>query len=275
MKKTVIQFKNTLDRLYETFDFEFHKKNDPIDFPHRYTREEDIESVAFIACLFAYGKVNVFKSFLEEVFIIMGRGPYEFIMNGSDALNRKLFRKMRYRFNNGEDILLLFRGMKKALMVNGSLKNMFLRHHKAGGNDIKRSLEGFVSDLYTFTGKKSSLTRGFRHLLPDPSGGGACKRLNLFLRWMVRDRDIDFGLWKEVGGDRIVIPLDTHIARISRCLGLTERRSNDWRTAEEITRSLKLYDPEDPLRYDFVLSHKGISGSCRADESMCIECALR
>jgi len=165
--------------------------------------------------------------------------------------------------------------LRKALIMHGSIKSIFLTRYRASEQNIKRALEEFVADLYQLAGKKGIVKRGFRHLLPSPAGGGSCKRLNLFLRWMVRDQDIDFGLWKEVDKNRIVIPLDTHVARISRCLGLTERKSNDWKTAAEITESLKLYAPADPLRYDFVLSHLGISGSCRADESACITCRLR
>jgi len=275
MKIPVQRLKNTLNRLYDTVDFELHKKNDPIEFPHRYTREEDIEVVAFIACLFAYGKVSIFKTFLERLFATMGGDPYDFLISSSDAVNRKLFQGMRYRFNDEGDILLLFRTLRKAVIMHGSIRSMFLTRYRASEQNIKRALEEFVADLYQLAGKKGIVKRGFRHLLPSPARGGSCKRLNLFLRWMVRDRDIDFGLWKEVEKNRIVIPLDTHVARISRCLGLTERKSNDWKTAVEITESLKLYAPADPLRYDFALSHLGISGSCRADESACITCRLR
>lgn len=274
MKSPEQRLKNTLNRLYDTVDFELHKTNDPIEFPHRYAREEDIEVVAFIACLFAYGKVGIFKAFLERLFATMGSDPYDFLISSSDAVNKRLFQGMRYRFNDEGDIVLLYRTLRRALVMHGSIKNLFLTQYRAS-EDIKKALEVFVADLYQLAGEKGIVKRGFRHLLPSPAGGGSCKRLNLFLRWMVRDRDIDFGLWREVGKNRIVIPLDTHVARISRCLGLTERKSNDWKTAAEITESLKLYDPEDPLRYDFAISHLGISGSCRADESACITCRLR
>jgi uncharacterized protein (TIGR02757 family) len=115
---------------------------------------------------------------------------------------------------------------------------------------------------------------GLSQFCPLPSKGSACKRFNLFLRWMIRDRDIDLGIWKGVPKNKLIIPLDTHIARISRCLGLTKRRSQDWRTAVEVTGALRRFDPEDPLKYDFALCHHGISGLCRGErkKEICREC---
>jgi uncharacterized protein (TIGR02757 family) len=106
----------------------------------------------------------------------------------------------------------------------------------------------------------------------SPDKGSACKRMNLYLRWMVRDRDIDFGIWKGIPKDRLIIPLDTHIARIGKCLGLTVRSTADWKMAQEITRSLKRLDPVDPLKYDFALCHQGIAGVCSTQK--CADCRL-
>jgi uncharacterized protein (TIGR02757 family) len=118
---------------------------------------------------------------------------------------------------------------------------------------------------------------GLRQFFPSPASGSACKRANLFLRWMVRDRDIDFGIWQGIPKNKLVIPLDTHIARISRCLGFTERKSQDWKAAVEITESLKKFDPEDPLKYDFALCHHGISGMCGGErrDTGCKDCVFK
>jgi len=114
---------------------------------------------------------------------------------------------------------------------------------------------------------------GMMHFFPTPAKGSACKRMNLFLRWMVRDRDIDFGIWKGIPKNKLVIPLDTHIARISRCLGFTMRRSADWKAAVEITNALKQFDPDDPVKYDFALCHHGIAGMCaKGDVRLCTGC---
>jgi uncharacterized protein (TIGR02757 family) len=118
---------------------------------------------------------------------------------------------------------------------------------------------------------------GLKQLLPSPRKGSACKRMNLFLRWMVRSEDIDFGIWDNIPPNKLVIPLDTHIARISKCLGLTRRASADWKMAEEITGALREFDPEDPLKYDFALCHHGISGLCKGErnDNTCLECVFR
>ncbi len=120
-------------------------------------------------------------------------------------------------------------------------------------------------------------TRGLRHLLPDPAGPGASKRWNLYLRWMVRGPDaVDLGLWHEVPASALVVPLDTHVHRVARALGLTARPDASWRTAEEITAALALLDPQDPVRYDFALCHLGMSGACpaRRERARCEACVL-
>jgi uncharacterized protein (TIGR02757 family) len=148
----------------------------------------------------------------------------------------------------------------------GSLKKLFLHYYRRDLEDIGHALGGFldtfldidITPVYGRNRQPGGLT-----FFPALKKGSACKRLNLFLRWMVRDRDIDTGVWNEVLPSQLIIPLDTHIARISRCLGLTTRTSSDWKTAKEVTRSLKRYDPHDPLKYDFALCHQGISGLCK------------
>ncbi|GAC1603956.1 MAG: hypothetical protein NVS4B10_16730 [Myxococcales bacterium] len=146
---------------------------------------------------------------------------------------------------------------------------------------MREALGAFVDDLLApdfrpFTGARAP-TRRLKHLLPHPARGSACKRLNLFLRWMIRPADgVDFGLW-EVPAAALVIPLDTHVHRIGRFIGLTRRADLSWRTAEEITARLRTLDADDPVRYDFALSHLGISGSCpsRRDARKCEGCPLQ
>ena len=124
---------------------------------------------------------------------------------------------------------------------------------------------------------RGRLSRGYRHLFPLPSAGGPCKRLHLFLRWMVRREAPDFGLWTSVSPARLLIPVDTHVENMSRAIGLTRRRSRNWRMAEEITAALAAVDPGDPVKYDFALCHKRMSGDCRdrRDAVVCAPCGLR
>jgi uncharacterized protein (TIGR02757 family) len=156
-----------------------------------------------------------------------------------------------------------------------------MQFYRPDAPDIREGLSGFVAALLDVDTSpvygKDVRPAGLRQLFSSPVNGSACKRANLFLRWMVRDRDIDFGIWKAVPKNRLIIPLDTHIARISRCLGFTERKSQDWKTAVEITEALKRIDPEDPLKYDFALCHHGISGVCRGmrESAACKKCVFK
>ncbi|MGE5894135.1 MAG: TIGR02757 family protein [bacterium] len=261
--------KKNLDRLYESFDFSRHRNIDPIEFPHRYQAPEDREIVAFLSSFFAYGKVELFKSFLERMFQAMGDSPYRFVLNFESKRDSETFSGFLYRFHGERDIIALFNALKKSLHDSGSLKNIFLHEYDGKDGNIRKALSGFVRYLNQRAGRNKN------SLIPSPHSGSACKRLNMFLRWMVRDRDVDFGLWKEIPKHKLVIPLDIHIGRIARCLRLTQRKSDDWKTAEEITESLKRFDPEDPLKYDFALCHQGIAGICRADKGLCARCVLK
>lgn len=275
------KLKNTLDTFYREYDFRQRMLHDPIEFPHRYRKTGDIEVAAFLASSFAYGKVTLFKPVVEKILNLMGRSPSDFLLNVSIRRESKRFEGIQYRFNKNEDILCLLLMLQTILKEEGSLKNAFMRHYRSADADIGSALAGMVEALLAVNTSviygSNARPAGLLQFLPSPAQGSACKRLCLYLRWMVRDRDIDFGIWKEVGKDRLVIPVDTHIMRISRCLGFTKRKAANWKTAVEITRALKQFDPQDPLRYDFALCHHGISGICRGekDRSVCSECIFR
>ena len=160
--------------------------------------------------------------------------------------------------------------------------NESMRNSSPNPGSGRAALGAFVDELYApdftpITGQRGP-TRRLKHLLPHPDRGSACKRLNLFLRWMVRGPDgVDFGLWREVPAGELVVPLDTHVHRIGRFIGLTRRKDLSWKTAEDVTRRLRQLDAEDPVRYDFALSHLGISGTCasRKDLRRCADCPLK
>lgn len=281
MNKTRMRIKPVLDKFYREYDFQERMRHDPIDFPHRYKNTADIEVSGFIASCFAYGKVALFKQVVGTILSVMGESPGGFLMEFNLKRQRKSFAGIIYRFNENDDILCLLYLIHKTLVRHGSLENCFRRFYESGDKTIERGLSGLVgSFLKTDTSPvygADARPPGLVQFFPVPENGSACKRANLFLRWMIRDRDIDFGIWKGVPRDRLVIPLDTHIARISRCLGLTARSSQDWKMAVEITNSLKKLDPEDPLKYDFALCHHGISGMCKAGgvHAACTGCVFR
>ena len=171
--------------------------------------------------------------------------------------------------------------MSHLLRSHKSIENVFKSFYKKTDSDTGKALTGFIdyalktdtSDIYGKNLKPGGLLQFF----PSPSKGSACKRKNLFLRWMIRKRDIDFGVWKGIPENKLIIPLDTHIARISRCLGFTKRKSQDWKMAVEITNALKKLDSGDPLKYDFAMCHYGISGLCgpKKGDGNCADCLLK
>lgn len=271
--------KKTLDLFYGEYDFQGRISHDPIKFPRRYSSPRDIEVSAFIASSFAYGKVDLFSKVIEKVLSLMGKSPYDFLQGFAVKRDRALFSGIKYRFNENDDIVCLLFLLERILKKYSSLENAFRFFYSPDDPDIGAGLAGLINAfLETDTSPvygKDSRPPGLMQFLPSPVNGSACKRANLFLRWMVRDRDIDFGIWKEIPKNKLVIPLDTHIARISRCLGFTRRKSQDWKMAAEVTAALRKFDPEDPLKYDFALCHQGISGFCGRGEENCMACRLK
>jgi uncharacterized protein (TIGR02757 family) len=146
-----------------------------------------------------------------------------------------------------------------ALKEYESLENIFLKDYSINSNNIKQTLTSFVKVLYGYIPHYTESTKGIRHLIPNPENGSACKRLNLFLKWMVRKGSVDLNIWKNVSTSDLIIPLDTHVARVSRNIGLTERKADDWITASQITEKLKKFDPKDPAKYDFAIFGAGIA----------------
>ena len=273
--------KSTLDRFYREYDFKARLGHDPIEIPHRYNNPLDIEIAAFITCSLAYGRVELFKPVAERLLSEMGASPYEFLLEFRLKKQGKLFKGIKYRFNENEDLIALLFILHKIVRRHTSLEKLFMKFYRPGSLTIEEGLAGFTASLLEINTSqiygKEMKPAGLKQLFPSPVNGSACKRANLFLRWMVRDRDIDFGIWKEIPANRLIIPLDTHIARISRCLGFSRRTSQDWKMAVEITESLRRIDPEDPLKYDFALCHHGISGICKGRKASaeCKGCVFR
>ena len=271
--------KSTLNRFYREYDFQVRLLHDPIELPHRYKDPHDIEIAGFLAACFAYGKVGLFKPVVEKTLSLMGKSPADFLQQFSLSKHARLFQGIQYRFNRNKDILCLLFMLHMLLKKERSLENSFMKHYQDEDENISNALSGMINGFLSINTTKvygrDIRPAGLMQFFPSPEKGSTCKRQNLFLRWMVRDRDIDFGIWKDIPKNKLVIPLDTHIMKISQCLGFTKRKSADWKTAVEITESLKRFDPEDPLKYDFALCHHGISGLCKGmNDYGCRECAF-
>lgn len=234
---------------------------DPIFFPHSYEDPREIEISAFIAAVLAYGRIDLFKKTIGRILALSDGHLFDYISTFESNCERPRFKGLYYRFNTEEDLFSLVQLISGVIKKEGSLGALFMTFYHEDAEDIGPALSRFVAVL---RGKlPAPLSRGLSYLLPSPTSGSACKRLNLFLRWMIRPNDgVDFGLWKAISPAKLIIPLDTHIIRIARYLRLTTRRTPDWKMAAEITAVLRQCDPSDPLRYDFSLCHLGISGAC-------------
>ncbi len=273
--------KKILDEFYLDYDFQNRMRYDPIEFPHRYKDPRDIEVSGFIAASLAYGRVDLFKPVVEKILSKAGNHPYGFLLEFNPRKHSKLFTGMKYRFNESSDIVCLFFLLHKLLRKHSSIETAFKTFYDSDDPDIGNGLTGLIDTFLQMNTSavygKNVRPTGLLQFFPSPTKGSACKRANLFLRWMVRDRDIDFGIWKGIKKNKLVIPLDTHIARISRCLGFTKRKSQDWNMAVDVTSALRKFDPEDPLKYDFALCHHGISGVCKGERNVegCEGCVFR
>jgi len=273
--------KAPLDALYRDMDWPARTAADAIQYPMRYPDPGDRELVALLSACLAYGRVSLFGAQLELALAAMGRSPRRFVLGFDVARHADAFAGFRYRFNRPRDLAAFCVAARDILARHGSLGAYFAAGFSPSDGTVGPALERFVdgflaADLSAvFPGRR--LSYGYRHFFPRPSTGGPCKRLHLFLRWMIRREPPDFGLWREVPPSALLIPVDTHIEHMARALGLTRRRSRNWRMAEEITARLRSLDPDDPVKYDFSLCHKRMSGDClgRRDALVCPPCQLR
>ncbi len=231
---------------------------DPIEIPRLYSNKTDIELTAFVASVFAYGNVKQILKTLYAITDLLGNRPAQTLKRKSNLSDEIRLSQIKYRFYSNEDIVNLFELLRFVYKKYDSLENLFARGFDAKEKNVKTGIENFSREMLRICENKNCLTRGIKFMFPLPSKNSATKRMNLFLRWMVRKDEIDFGLWKNMPASTLVIPLDVHIGKIARKLGFTQRKSNDWKTAEEITDALKIFDAEDPVKYDFALCHIGM-----------------
>ncbi len=256
--------KNYFDELYLKFNSSDRIVSDPIQFVYQYKDMESAEVAGFIAAVFAYGRVeNIIKN-IESILFQFGGNPYNFIVNNNTSFI-EIFEGFKYRFNNSGDLALLLETLRITLRHHSSLRLLFKKLWKNTGGDIKKTEIEFIGILKKNADialRKNTLkTSAFQYLLSSPERGGAAKRLNLFIKWMGRKDFVDPGLWAEEIPDlkrNLIIPLDTHISLCARNFEMTSRKTNDWKTALEITEYLKKLDPEDPIKYDFALCHNGM-----------------
>jgi len=238
----------TLENLYRRYNRRKYVHPDPLEFLYGYPAVRDREIVGFIASSLAYGRVVQILRSVETVLGRMGPSPYEFLKKTPARSLQQIFSGFKHRFTADVELVSLMSGMKKVILEYGSLNECFL----AGTTGSDRTI---LSALEKFTAK---LNCKDNYLVPSPKRGSACKRLNLFLRWMIRKDAVDPGGWKGIPKSKLIVPVDTHMTRIGRVLGLTQRKSADMKMALEITKSFRKLVPKDPAKYDFALTRFGI-----------------
>ena len=254
-----------LDEAYDGFNLA-HSTRDPIWTVRRFADPSDQEVVAFIAAALAFGRVQSVLQTVDAVLDVMGPSPAAFLgaFTPADAAR---FEPLGHRWIRSRDLAALAWQLHQMLRDHGSIQGFFAEGGRHTGDEtVEAALESFsrramALDLAAIYGRGPA-GAGVGYFFTRPSSGGACKRLNLFLRWAVRRDAVDLGLWSAVTPAQLIVPLDTHIIRVGRCLGLTRRVSPGWKMAVDITATLRRLAPEDPVRYDFAMCHLGMMGAC-------------
>ncbi|MHC4338127.1 MAG: TIGR02757 family protein [Planctomycetota bacterium] len=276
MNKRATQLTKVLERLYAKYNHREFIPPDPLQFVYQYSDPGDKEVVGFLAAQLAYGRVQQIEKSVTDLLGRMGDSPVRFVRN-FDKHKRNRLEGFKHRFTTADclsDLLLL---LKEVLNQYGSIEAFFVRGYNPNDKNIISALSNFCEsllDIYSETDSRH-IPRGLSYLLCRPSAGSACKRLNLFLRWMVRNDEVDVGLWTSVDKSKLIVPVDVHMGRLCRILGLHNRRTVSLSAAIEITESFAEVEPGDPVKYDFALSRIGILENCTGRyQQKCEDCEL-
>lgn len=267
-KKHILKLKEPFDEILKTYSADY-LLSDPLKFAHQYEDPYDQEAAAFIASALAYGSVPQIFQILTRVLKELGKRPARFLREYEPKKHSDLFQGFYYRFHEAIDFKLLIYFLSQIYKKHRSLGVSFRRHFRPEEETLRNALSRWIEEILEedvsgfYPSKRLPEDAPVRFFFSSPKDGSSCKRLNLFLRWMVRGPDgLDLRLWDFIPPSKLVIPLDTHIYRIARSLKLTERKSPNWNMAEEITGHLRLLDPHDPIKYDFALTRLGILQIC-------------
>ena len=255
--------KTELDTLVEKYENPDFISSDPVQFIHRgrekrgcgaLTPDEikDVEIAGFISALFAFGSRKVFIKKLNSLFDTMEGKPLDFILNG----DFKLLSDFDYRFAKPGDVIAILTVLKKLYSSSDGLRELFEYGYKID-NTVLSSLTAVTDYFYA---NNPDITQGVSFMLAQPRKGGAMKRLNMYLRWMVRKPPVDLALWKFIKPADLLIPLDVHVGNVSRKMGLLSRNANDFKSVLALTEKLREFDSEDPVKYDFAMFGAGVEG---------------
>jgi uncharacterized protein (TIGR02757 family) len=260
---TIAELRRRLDALYRHYDHRFVDP-DPLQFVRACTAPEDREVVGLVAAVLAYGNVTQIKRSIAAVLEVLGPRPARALRRLEPRATAARLRGFRHRFNDGRDVACLLHFLRQMRAEGSSVESFFARGLDPAAPDVGEALASFAAralalDHGGLYGRGPlPAGAGVRFFFPSPRDGSACKRLNLYLRWMVRREGVDLGVWRSVAPAQLVVPLDAHVFAIARRVGLTRYRSAGWPMAVDITRRLRRLDPRDPVKYDFALHRMGL-----------------
>ena len=254
-----------LDSLYDAHNWE-ESASDPVHLVRPYSRNDDREIAGFCAAALAFGRVASVLNSIRTLFHIMGPHPAEFVRTFDPEARHDELRQMVHRWTKGVDLVALLWVLRQIVEQGGSIEGFFAEGYSSDADDVSAALDSFSTRALALdirrAYKRVPKRPGVCYFFPRPSKGSACKRLNLYLRWMVRSDEIDLGVWTRISAGQLIVPLDTHVIRLGRCLRLTKYASPGWRMAADITASLRALDPADPVRFDFSICHVGMMNAC-------------
>jgi uncharacterized protein (TIGR02757 family) len=255
----------SLQRLYLEYDRE-DSASDPVHLVRPFGTRTDREIAGFCAAALAFGRVGSVLSSIRTLFRIMGPRPEDFVRRFEPETAPPELRTMVHRWTRGADLVALLWILRQILDRAGSLEAFFAHGLTGDAQDVGGALDSFSTRALALDIRRAygrvPRRPGVCYFFPRPSAGSACKRLNLFLRWMVRRDQVDLGVWTQVQPAKLIVPLDTHVIRLGRCLRLTRYVSPGWKMASDLTASLRRLDPVDPVRFDFSICHVGMMNAC-------------
>ena len=252
------ELKSFLDEKVEQYNCLSFIEKDPISIPHKFTQKEDIEISGFLIASIAWGKREMIVKNGEKLLEILEHKPYEFVLNYSAKEDFKYLVDFKHRTFNAEDLDFFIRALQNVYRNHKGLENAFAQGITSQSTSVKNAIIAFRKTFFEIN--EDEKLRTFKHI-SNPEKGSASKRINMFLRWMVRkdNKGVDFGLWKQISPSILSCPLDVHSGNVARSLGMLQRKQNDWKALEELDFNLRKLDAKDPVKYDFALFGLGIN----------------
>jgi uncharacterized protein (TIGR02757 family) len=263
--RTEQELSSRLDGLYQDYN-RTDSASDPVHRVRPFSGPADREIAGFCAAALAFGRVASVLNSIDTLFTLLGPHPAAFVRQFEPERAPAAMRAMVHRWIRGDDLVALLWILRQMLERSGSIEQFFLEGYNNADTDIGPALDSFSTRALALDIRRAygrvPRRPGVCYFFPRPSAGSACKRLNLFLRWMTRSDEVDLGAWSRVPASKLIVPLDTHVIRLGRCLRLTKYTSPGWRMAADVTASLRALQPDDPIRFDFSLCHVGMMNAC-------------